>query len=75
MISLIELMGTTQKMKFSIKDFLSNLVTFTEEIFNGKLNFLCSGNIGTRKNYSALEDNFKACFACFIYVLYQGDKR
>ena len=43
MISLIELMGTTQKMKFSIKDFFSNLVTFSEEIFNGKLNFLSSG--------------------------------
>ena len=42
-ISLIEFMGATQKIKFSIKDFFSNLVTFTEEIFNGKLNFLCSG--------------------------------
>ena len=30
--------GTAQKMKFSIKD----LVTFTEEIPNGKLHFLCS---------------------------------
>ena len=29
------------KMKFSNKD----LVTFTEEILNGKLHFLCSGNI------------------------------
>ena len=29
---------TAQKMKFSIKD----LVTFTEEILNGKLHFLCS---------------------------------
>ena len=49
---------TTQKMKFSINDFFSkcdqkkvkgkskkfpaNLVTFTEEILNGKLHFLCS---------------------------------
>ena len=36
---------TAQKMKFSIKDFFSkfpaDLVTFTEEILNGKLNFLC----------------------------------
>ena len=35
-----------QKMKFSIKDFFSkcdqDLVTFTEEILNGKLHFLCS---------------------------------
>ena len=37
-----------QKMKFSIKDFFSKcdqaayLVTFTEEILNGKLHFLCS---------------------------------
>ena len=27
-------------MEFSIKDFFSNLVTFTEEILNGKLPFL-----------------------------------
>ena len=40
-----------QKMKFSIKDFFSkcdqirrDLVTFTEEILNGKLYFLCSEN-------------------------------
>ena len=31
---------TAQKIKFSIKD----LVTFTEEILNGKLHFLCSEN-------------------------------
>ena len=30
--------NTAQKMKFSIKD----LVTFTEEILNRKLHFLCS---------------------------------
>ena len=38
--------NTAQKMKFSIKDFFSkfaaDLVTFTEEILNGKLQFLCS---------------------------------
>ena len=43
---------TPQKMKFSIKDFFSkcnqirrfsaDLVTFTEEILNGRLHFLCS---------------------------------
>ena len=43
---------TAQKMKFSIKDFFSkcdhnprfsvDLVTFTEEIHNEKLHFLCS---------------------------------
>ena len=42
---------TVQKKKFSIKDFFSkwlnppfpaDLVTFTEEIFNAKLHFLCS---------------------------------
>ena len=49
----MDLIYTAQKMKFSIKDFFSNcgfghiqetadLVTFTEEILNGKLNFLCS---------------------------------
>ena len=44
---------TTQKMKFSIKDFFSKcdqtaifwgFVTFTEEILIGKLHFLCSGS-------------------------------
>ena len=34
---------TAQKMKFSIK-FSADLVTFTEEILNGKLHFLCSDN-------------------------------
>ena len=37
---------TAQKMMFSIKDFLrialADLVTFTEEIINGKLHFLLS---------------------------------
>ena len=39
---------TAQKMKFSIKGFFSkcgqilNVVTFTEEILNGKLHLLCS---------------------------------
>ena len=38
---------TAQKMKFSIKDFFKKFdqirsFTFTEEILNGKLHFLCS---------------------------------
>ena len=39
------MINTTQKMKFSIKDFFSKCdqcVTFTEEILNGKLHFLYS---------------------------------
>ena len=32
---------TAQKIKFSIKDFLSKCDTFTEEILHGKLHFLC----------------------------------
>ena len=32
---------TAQKMKFSIEE-TADLVTFTEEILNGKLHFLCS---------------------------------
>ena len=32
---------TAQKMKFSIK-YPADLVTFTEEILNGKLHLLCS---------------------------------
>ena len=43
----IKLILIAQKMKFSIKDLFSNCdqirrVTFTEEILNGKLHFLCS---------------------------------
>ena len=35
--------NTAQKMKFSIKDFFTTgLVTFTEEILNGKLLFFCA---------------------------------
>ena len=47
--------STAQKMKFSIKDFFSkfdqirrklDLVSFTQEILNGKLHFLCNvGNL------------------------------
>ena len=36
---------TSQKIKFSIKNFLkktADLVTFAEEILNGKLHLLCS---------------------------------
>ena len=48
------LTSTAQKMKFSIKDFFSKchqirsfprLVTFTEEILNRKLHFLCSAEL------------------------------
>ena len=52
-----------QKMKFSIKDFFSKcdqirrflvtLVTFTEEVLNGKLYFLCSVNYYVWYNVSA----------------------
>ena len=51
--------GTAQKMKFSIKDFISkcntNLQTFTEEILNGKLHFLCSVGCCYAKNWNASE--------------------
>ena len=36
------MLNTAQKMKFSMKDFFSKCEVFTEEILNGKLNFLCS---------------------------------
>ena len=42
--------ATVQKMKFFIRDSLgkklADLVTFTEEILNGKLHFLCSESKG-----------------------------
>ena len=37
--------NTAQKMKFSIKDFFSKCDQITEEILNGKLQFLCSVRI------------------------------
>ena len=53
---------TAQKMKFTIEGFFSkcdqihraNLVTFTEEILNGKFHFLCSEStkLITSKNIS-----------------------
>ena len=41
-----EVPNNAQKMKFSIKDFFSKCdqITFTEEILNGKLYFLCNEN-------------------------------
>ena len=40
-------------MKFSIKNkFSADLVTFTEEILNGKLHFLCSVALGILKMQS-----------------------
>ena len=56
---------TAQKMKFSIEDFFSkydpnlqettDLVTFTEEILNGKLHFLCSVGSSTPLTYQELD--------------------
>ena len=37
---------TTQKMKFSIKE-TADLVTFTEEVLNGKLHCLCSASVNS----------------------------
>ena len=61
-----------QKMKISIKNFFSkrdqirrklDLVTFTEEILNGKLHFLCSiSNISS----SVFKDN--AVIPCFWFI-------
>ena len=45
---------TAQKMKFSIKD----LVTFTEEILNRKLYFLCSEWYITVKTITVNSDSF-----------------
>ena len=45
--AIVAVSNTAQEMKSSIKDFfLSSLVTFTEEILNGKLHFLYSKNEG-----------------------------
>ena len=34
--------------------FLANFITFTEEIVQGKLNFLCSGTVNTNVTHYAL---------------------
>ena len=49
---------TAQKMKFSLSIFkqeTADLVTFTEEIYNGKLHFLCSGYCFIRQNMKDLD--------------------
>ena len=53
--------NTAQKLKFSIKDFFSkcdqtcaDFVTFTEEILNGKLDFLCSVKMLSHQEFALL---------------------
>ena len=46
-------------MKFFIKDFhqvTADLVTFTEEILNGKLHFLCSTCLDKSEDYVKIDD-------------------
>ena len=64
--------GTAQKMKFSIKDFFrkcdcetADLVTFTEEILNGKLYFLCS--IASMRNFSFFKNGWMNLYAMQNY--------
>ena len=48
--------STAQKIKLSIKDFfLTDLVTFTGEILNGKFHFLCSGLSIISSKFSTLQ--------------------
>ena len=68
--------NTAQKMKFSINDFFSkcdqigrklDLLTFTEEILNGKLHFLCSENQQTKKyKYTPAHNCFPMNFGKFL---------
>ena len=60
-------------MRFSIKDFLSkcdqirsDLVTFTEEILNGKLYFLCSDT--TRRDENSVSQAFENYYCIHIPV-------
>ena len=59
-------------MKFSIKDFFSkcDLVTFTEEIPNGKLHFLRSDYMWTVLQ----KDLIKHPLSWFVDKIYQNDK-
>ena len=64
-------MHTAQQMKFSIKDFFSkcdhnpqetaDLVTFTEEIVNGKLHFFCSSKSKQVKQFKMRPMNLLTC--------------
>ena len=48
--------STAQKIKLSIKDFfLTDLVTFTGEILNGKFHFLCRGLSIISSKFSTLQ--------------------
>ena len=58
---------TAQKMKFSIKE-TADLVTFTEEILNGKLYFLCS------VSYVILQFRLSS-FENVITILYDFEKQ
>ena len=63
------LKDTAQKMKFSIKDFLSkcdpeaaDLVTFTEEILNEKLIFCAVGNILYSRSKKIVDSGHNTCY-------------
>ena len=53
-----------KKMKFSIKDFFSKCVTFTEEFLYGKLHLLCSVMLIRR---------LRNCLLWVHLVFHQGD--
>ena len=67
---------TTQKTKFSINDFFSkcdqcDLVTLTEKILNGKLQFLCSEK-SVAGNFSKVTAKYLSLSLFFIEVAYLG---
>ena len=60
---------TAQKMKFSIKDFLSKCDTFTEEILHGKLHFLCCEFDGIKISLHYIKSrNFRLISWCGSFV-------
>ena len=70
----IAITTTAQKMKFSIKDFFSKcdqIRTFTEEIFNKKLRFLCIAIVTCRilANIITFPASFWILFQASIYLL------
>ena len=65
------MINTAQKLMFSIKE-TANLVTFTKEIFDGKLNFLCS-LISFSARYvlsRSVEKSKEGLFSCSCIVTY-----
>ena len=65
---------TAQKMKFSIKE-TADLVTFTEEILNGKLPFLCSVSSSKDPTIRRLLSLLMLLYFLYSLVIFTEDEK